>query len=189
MRTILKPGLLAGWFLLAISGATAQEIIHVYAGVVSDINAGSQTITVAASSSSQELFNYSNAKSVALIDKKMRDGVVAVDTLKEKGTYVIVYYFIIGRSRTAVGLRILGPGPFIEETGNVVMVEDRTIAIRPKSGAVRSFGVRPNMIAETTFGPVQGAKFQPEKGDFVRIIATAPNEGGYAIFIDGTAVE
>jgi hypothetical protein len=187
LRKTLNTFALAGWFSFAISGAAAQEIIHVDAGIVSAVDPGSQTITVVANGTSQQIFNYTaDAKSVALINKKMRDGVVAVNTIKDKGTYVIIYYFINGKSRTAVGLKNLGPGPFIEEVGTVVTIEDRTIAIRSKSGAVRSFGVRPDMIAESSLGPVEGLKFQPENGDLVRIIATAPSDGGFALFIDGT---
>jgi len=190
LRKIMRSCALAGWLSFAISGVAAQEIIHVYAGIVSAVDAGSLTVTIAANDSSQEVFNYTaDAKSVEQIPRKMRDGVVAVNTVKEKGTYVIMYYFIHGKIRTAVGLRILGPGPFIEEIGTVVVIEGRTIAIRKKSGAVQSFGVRPNTIAESSLGPVEGLKFQPEKGDLVRIIATAQNDGGNALFIDGTAAD
>jgi hypothetical protein len=187
LRSILKTFVLAGWFSFAISVTAAQEIIHVDAGVLSAVDASSQTITVVANGTSQEIFNYTpDAKSVALINKKMRDGVVAVNTVKDKGTYVIIYYFINGKSRTAIGLKNLGPGPFIEEMGTVVTIEDRTLVIRNKSGEVRSFGVRSDMIAESSLGPVEGLKFQPDKGDHVRVIATAPSDGGYALFIDGT---
>jgi hypothetical protein len=190
LNKILRTCALAGWFSVAISGAAAQEIIHVYAGIVSEVDAGSQTITVASNDGSQQIFNYTaDAKSVALINKKMREGVVAVNTVKEKGTYVIVYYFISGRSRTAVGVRNLGVGPFVEEIGTVVIVQDRTIVIRNKSGALRTFGVRPGMIAESSLGPVDGRDFLTEKGSLVRIIATATDEGGDALFIDGTVVD
>jgi hypothetical protein len=45
------------------------------------------------------------------------------------------------------------------------------------------------MIAETALGSVEGQKFQPEKGDLVRIVATEPNDGSYVLFIDGTLVD
>jgi hypothetical protein len=86
LNKILRTCALAGWFSVAISGAAAQEIIHVYAGIVSEVDAGSQTLTVASNDGSQQIFNYTaDAKSVALINKKMREGVVAVNTVKEKG--------------------------------------------------------------------------------------------------------
>jgi hypothetical protein len=188
LRKILKTGALAGWFSFAISGAGAQEIIHAYAGTVSAVDAVSRTITVALADSSQEIFNdTADAKSSALLNKKMRDGVVAVSSVG-KGAYVIVYYFSSGKDHIAVGLRNLGPGPFIEEIGTVFKRDDHSIAIRGKSGAVETFNVNPGTVAETSVGAVGGLKFQPEKGDHIRITATAAKGSADAQFIDGTVV-
>lgn len=191
LNKILRTCALAGWFSVAISGAAAQEIIHVYAGIVSEVDAGSQTLTVASNDGSQQIFNYTaDAKSVALINKKMREGVVAVNTVKDKGTYVIVYYFSDGPDRLAIGLRNLGPGPFIEEIGKIVKIQNHAIVIRGQSGAVQSFNVNADTIAEASVGAVGGSKYQPEKGDQVRVTATAAEKGAAnALFIDGTVVD
>jgi hypothetical protein len=186
-RTILKTAVLAGFFSFAISGASPQEIIHAYAGTVSAVDAVSRTITVAAADSSKEIFNdTADPKSFALLNKKMRDGVVAVNTVREKGTYVIVYYFSNSNGHIAVGLRNLGPGPFIDQIGTVFKHGEHFIAIRRKSGEVQTFNVNSDTVAETSIGAIGGLKFQPEKGNQVRVTATAANGSADAQFIDGT---
>jgi hypothetical protein len=188
LRKMLKAGALAGWFFLAISG-TAQEVIHAFAGTLRAVDAGSRSITLVDDDGYPAIFkDTADAKSAALLNKKMRGGVVSVSSVTEKGTRVIVYYFSSGNDRIAVGLRNLGTGPFIDETGTVVKFEERSIVIRSKSGAVQSFNVGPDMIAETSLGAIGGLKFQPEKGDQVRITATATKGAADALFIDGTVV-
>jgi hypothetical protein len=179
LRKMFKTGALAGWFVFAISGTAAQEVIHAYAGTVNTVDAANRTITVNDEDGYPAIFkDTADAKSSALLNKKLRGGVVSVNSVTERGTHVIVYYFTSGIDRVAVGLRNLGPGPFIDEIGTDVKSEERTIVIRSKS----------DMIAETSVGVIGGLKFQPEKGDQVRITATAANGAPDALFIDGTVV-
>ncbi|MGA2652206.1 MAG: hypothetical protein ABSF28_16860 [Terracidiphilus sp.] len=189
LRKMFKTGALAGWFVFAISGTAAQEVIHAYAGTVNTVDAANRTITVNDEDGYPAIFkDTADAKSSALLNKKLRGGVVSVNSVTERGTHVIVYYFTSGIDRVAVGLRNLGPGPFIDEIGTVVKSEERSIVIRSKSGQVQSFNISPDMIAETSVGVIGGLKFQPEKGDQVRITATAANGAPDALFIDGTVV-
>jgi hypothetical protein len=189
LRKMLKAGTLAGWFFLAISGTAAQQVIHAFAGTVRAVDSGARTITLIDDDGYPQTFkDTADGKSSALLNKKLRDGVVSVSAVTERGTHVIVYYFTSGNDRIAIGARNLGPGPFIDETGTVVKFEDRSIVIRSKSGVVESFNVSPDMIAETSVGAIGGLKFQPEKGDQVRITATATNGAADALFIDGTVV-
>lgn len=189
LKIMLKTGALAGWFSIAISGAAAQEVIHAYAGTVSAVDAVSRTITVNDEDGYPAMFkDTADAKTTALLNKKLHGGVASVNSVTQRGTHVIVYYFSSGNDRVAVGLRNLGPGPFIDETGTVVKSEERSIVIRSKSGTVESFTITPDMTAETSVGVIGGLKFQAEKGDQVRITATASNGASDAVFIDGTAV-
>jgi len=191
LRKLLKVSAFSAWFSFTISGAAAQKVIHAYAGIVSAVNPVSGTITVTADDSSSEVFkDPGETKSSSLLDKKLRDGLVPMNTVKEKGTYVIVYYFSDGPDRLAIGLRNLGPGPFIEEIGKIVKIQNHAIVIRGQSGAVQSFNVNADTIAEASVGAVGGSKYQPEKGDQVRVTATAAEKGAAnALFIDGTVVD
>jgi hypothetical protein len=185
-RKILKLGALAGLFLIAASGTAAQDVIHAYAGTVSAVDAGSRTITVAASDSSRVFNDTADAKSFAALNKKLHGGMDAVSTVKEKGTFVIVYYFGTGKNRVAIGLRNLGLGPFVEEIGTVSKCDDRSIVILSDSGAVQTFNVSPDTIAETSVGATKGQRLQFEKGDHVRITALQASLTADAQFIDGS---
>jgi hypothetical protein len=98
---------------------------------------------------------------------------------------VIVFYFGGGDVRTAVALRSLGAGPFTKNTGTVVKIEGKnSISVVDESGSLKSFKITSNTVAETEFGAVIGPKYQPHKGDKVRVTATAVNGSTTALFIN-----
>lgn len=177
-----------------MTGVAAQEVVHAFGGIVSEVNPRAKTITVIPGDrpQSQNIFKgIPDFKYSALLDKKISDGAVAVDTVKEKGLYVIVYYLSDGKLLNAIALRNLGPGPFTEAVGTFVKFENRgrSILIKDKSGAPQSFQFNPDTIAETSNGVVAGSKFQPEKGDLVRVMTMEANGTATALFIDGCFVD
>ncbi len=184
LREVVRTCVFAGCFSLAISGAAAQEVVHAFAGTVSGVSAKTGKITVVASDNSQGIFKpLADPSSAAALDKKMRDGTVPPDTAIKVGTYVIVYYFSNGKVRTAIALRDLGPGPFTEDSGTIVKLESKhSLLVQCKSG-LQSFKIGPDTIAETTLGVVEGYKFQPEKGDEVRVVMSGTDTNGALLFI------
>jgi len=186
MKEILKTCLLAACFLLVSDAATAQEVVHALTGTVTSIDASAKTITVYTDNRSEGFFkDMTNSNTPIEFDKDIRANATAVDSFKMKGAYVIVFYFGGGGVRTAVALRSLGAGPFSKDTGTVVKIEGKnSISITDESGAIKSFKLTSNTVAETEYGAVIGAKYQPHKGDKVRVTATAVNGSATALLIN-----
>jgi hypothetical protein len=98
---------------------------------------------------------------------------------------VIVFYFGDGDGRTAVAVRNLGSGPFTNDIGTVVRLDGREhlLSIKTKSGVVKSFKIAADTVAETDLGVVNGIKYQPEKDDQVRVVASTVNGASTALFV------
>jgi len=110
---------------------------------------------------------------------------VAAGPFKKKGTYVIVFYFGGGDVRTAVALRSLGAGPFSKDTGTIVKIGGKnSISIADESGALKSFKLTSNTVAETVYGAMIGSKYQPHKGDKVRVTAAVVNGSKTALLVN-----
>jgi phage baseplate assembly protein gpV len=103
---------------------------------------------------------------------------------------VIVYYFGIGKVRTVVALRSLGPGPFTISSGTVVKYDKaaHTFSIRDKSGAITTFNISSDMVVETSMGAAERTAFQPANGDPVRVTSTIVNGSATALFINTLVV-
>jgi len=181
-----KPCILAACILFVSVAATAQEVVHALTGTVTSIDAAAKTITVYTDNRSEGLFkDMTNSNTPIEFDKNIRADATAADTFKKKGTYVIVFYYGGGDTRTAVALRSLGAGPFSKDTGTVVKIEGKkSISITDESGAIKSFNLTSNTVAETGSGAVIGARYQPHKGDKVRVTATAVNGSATALLIN-----
>jgi hypothetical protein len=190
-RGSFKVYLLVGYFFLATLAATAQEVVHALIGTVSSINPAAKTITVKTDDGSLGLFkDLINSKTRIEFDKNVRKDATAAEEFKKSGTYVIVYYFGLGRGRTVVALRGLGSGPFTKTVGTVDKFADKehSISIREDSGVVKSFKITSDTIAETDTGAIEGLKFRPNKGDHVRVTATSENGSATAVLINASYV-
>jgi hypothetical protein len=185
-RGILKAFVLVGCVSSASVLASAQEVVHALSGTVNNINLAAKTITVLTDDGSGDTFKaLTDSKTPVEFDKTLRSDATAADAFKKKETRVIVYYFGGGDVRTAVALRDLGPGPFRKFSGAVVKFEgkDHSISIKDQSGALASFKITQSTVADTGMGAVDGFKFEPEKGDQVRVISTDANGTATALFI------
>jgi hypothetical protein len=184
-RLVLSSCIVVGCLSLTAPVATAQEVIHALTGTVSSIDPAGKTITVYTDDRSESLFkDFTNLQKRIEFDKKVRADATAASAFNRKGAYVIVYYFGDGNVRTTVGLRSLGSGPFTKNSGTVVKLEEHSIAIKGESGAVDSFKITSDTVAETGTGAIEGLKFRPQKGDQVQVIATASNGSATALFIN-----
>ena len=187
MRDNLKTLILVVGCILSVAiAATAQEVVHALTGTVRSIDPASKTITIFTDNGSEGLFkDLTNPKLKVDFDKKLRTDASTVDTFKGKGAYAVVFYFGDGDVRTAVALRNLGSGPFTNNLGSVVRLDGREhlLFIKNKSGLVKSFKIASDTVAETDLGVVNGFKFQPQKDDQVRVVATMVNGTPTALFV------
>ena len=166
--------------------ATAQEVVHALTGTVSSIDDTAKTITLFQDNGSQSIFNdIGGSRTRYSLDKKVAAGTTAVNGFNKNGAYVIVFYFGNDDNRTAVALKNLGTGPFTSAVGTVAKFEGRThtISVSDTSGAVQTFKINAETVAEGSLGVVEGFKFQAEKGDRVRVVSTTVDGSPTALFL------
>jgi hypothetical protein len=186
VRYGLKTFIIAGCISSVAVAARAQEVVHALTGTVRSIDPANKTITIFTDNGSEGLFkDLTNPKLKVDFDKKLRTDTSTVDTFKGQGAYVIVFYFGDGDVRTAVALRNLGPGPFTNNLGTVERFEGREhqLFIKDKSGSVKSFKIASDTVAETDIGVVNGFRFQPQKDDQARVVASIVNGTPTALFV------
>lgn len=157
----------------------AQEVVHALTGTVSSIDSMSKTLIVFQDNGSQGEFKDStNGKARLAFNKKIALETTPADDFKKSGAYVIVFYYGDNNDRTAVALKNLGAGPFTSSEGTLVKLDTKghSIVVKDNSGAVQTFKITDQTIAEGYMGVVEGDKFGAQKGDQVRIVAS--NESG-----------
>lgn len=187
-RRILKLSILAVCFSFVSFAATAQQVIHAMGGTVRFIDKISKTITIDSDEGSTIIFaDQTNSKTFAESGKMIGISSTAVDSSKQERAFAIVYYVGDNEDRKAVALRSLGPGPFTKVSGTVVKVENKEhwFSVKDDAGtAAGSFKIESDTVAETGFGAVEGYKYQPKKGDHVRVVANPVNGIATALFIN-----
>lgn len=166
--------------------AAAQEVVHALTGTVSSTDELAKTLTVFQDNGSEGQFkDMTDAKSHIVIDKKVALESASPDSFKKKGAYVIVFYFGDNDDRTAVALKNLGAGPFTSVEGTVVKFEAKqhSISLQDPSGTMQTFKIAQDTVAEGYMGVVDGYKFQPQKGDHVRVVGSTENGASTALFM------
>lgn len=168
-----------------VVAAPAQEVVHALTGTVSSIDSVSKTLNVFQDNGSQEEFkDMTGAKAHIQFDRKIALDTTSADAFKKSGAYVIVFYFGDDNNRTAVALKNLGAGPFTSTTGTVVKSEGkRSIAVQDGTGKVETYKITEQTVAEGYMGAVDGSKFQAQKGDHVRVVASTENGTATALFV------
>jgi hypothetical protein len=191
LRWVLRTCFLVGCISLASLAATAQEVVHALAGTVTSIDAVAKTITINTDDGSEGTFkDMTSSNTQILFDKNIRTDATAADEFKKSGVRVIVYYFGIGKVRTVVALRSLGPGPFTISSGTVVKYDKaaHTLSIRDISGTIKTFNISSDMVVETSRGAAERTVFQPANGDPVRVTSTIVIGNATALFINTLVV-
>ncbi len=164
----------------------AQELIHALTGTVASINPDKSISVLQDNGSTGEFQIESNPKTRIEFDKRIATEATTVSTFKSKGAYAIVFYFGgVTRPRTVVALKNLGAGPFTSTVGTVEKFDGhaRSLTVEDKSGKVHTFKINAGTVAEGNFGAEDGLRFQADKGDSVRVVATAGKDGPTALFI------
>jgi hypothetical protein len=183
----LKACLFVGTLLLAPLAASGQEVVHALTGTVASVDATAKTISVFTDNRSSGLFkDLTNSKSSLVSDKSLRAVATPADDFKKQGTYGIVFFFGGSDMRSAVALRSFGQGPFSRTEGTVSKFEDRehSFSVTDDSGAVKTFKIASDTVAETSFGAVAGYKIQVHKGDKVVVTSKAVDGSDAALFVN-----
>jgi hypothetical protein len=187
-RALLRIVLLAGCFSLVSLAATAQEVVHALTRIVNNINSAAKTIAVITDDGSDGIFqDMTGSRTSIEFDKNIRTEATAADEFKKKGARVIVFYYGAGDVRTVVAIKSLGEGPFTKDSGTVVKFDkkEHSLTIKDSSGAIESFKITSSTVADTDAGAAEGLKFDPHKGESVRVIATQTDGSLTALFING----
>ncbi|MGD0631391.1 MAG: hypothetical protein ABR987_18840 [Terracidiphilus sp.] len=174
--------------MLVSLAATAQEVVHALTGVVNNIDSTAKTITVITDDGSDGTFqDMTGSRNSIAFDKTIRTEATAANEFKKKGARVIVFYYGTGEMRTVVALKSLGEGPFTNDSGTVVKFDkkEHSLTIKESSGTIESFKITPGTVADTNGGAAEGLKFDPHKGEPVRVIATQADGSLTALFING----
>ena len=185
-RQVSNISFLIGCIAFASVRATAQQVVHALVGTVDSFNSAAMTLTIVDDDGIEATFKgLSNSRTPIEIDKALRADKTPVQSFNTKGTMAIVLFFGEGFDRTAVALRGIGPGPFTKTVGTVVRFSgrDHLLAIKDNSGAELTFKLAPDSVAETRVGAVDGKKFQPDKGDQVRVTSSLVNGSPTALFV------
>ena len=186
MKRFLSMCVLGSSLVVLAPNLAAQEIVHALCGTVSSINSADKTITLFEDSGSPASFAlmYSPDTRIAF-DKKIAGEVTAAKEFQEKGAYVILFYFGNEQNRTAVALKSLGAGPFSSTTGEVTEWDghNHRLSVRGTDGAIHTFTIDPQTVAETYLGAVNGSKFDADKGESLRLVSSVKNGTPTVLFI------
>jgi hypothetical protein len=183
---ISRISLLIACLSFASVVAHAQQVVHALVGTVNVINANAKTIVVTTDDGTQGSFDdLTDPKVHISLDKALRAETTPALSFTTKDTSAIVLYYGEGADRTAVALRDIGAGPFTRSAGTVVNFsgKDRSFSVKDDAGNVEVFKLTPETVAETRMGAVDGKKFEPAKGDQVRVTSTLVNGSATAVFV------
>ena len=186
MKQTLGVCILSCSLLFAGSQLVAQEIVHALCGTVSSINTANQTITLFQDSGSPATFRVMASSGVRIaFDKKIANDVTAAREFQKKGAYVVLFYFGTDDNRTAVALKSLGTGPFSSTTGEVIDWNGHShkLSVRDKDGAMHSFVIDAQTVAETYMGVVNGSKLDLDRGERVRLVSSSSGDKSTVLFI------
>ena len=185
LKTALRGVVFTACLGLFVVAVQAQQVVHALTGTVSSIDELSKTLTVFQDNGSQGEFKDMTGKGHFNFDKKIALETTPADDFKKKGAYVIVFYYGENEERTAVALKNLGAGPFTSAEGSLVKFDPKghSISLKDSSGTVQSFKLTDQTVAEGYFGVVEGNKFQAQKGDQVRVVASTESGTPTALFM------
>ena len=185
LRALIKFCALSGCIVSLSVSMAAQQVVHALTGTVSSINKASQTVAVLQDVGGDSVFQSpSGSKARVAFDKKIEAGTIAADAFKDDGAYVIVFYYGGSDNRTVVAFKNLGKGPFSSTVGTVKKFEKaHLLTVQDESGALQTFKIGADTVAESYAGAVDGSKVQVSGGDKVRIVSGVVDGSPTALFI------
>jgi len=186
-RALVKSCFLTACVVSLPFSLAAQQVVHALTGTVSSIDKATHSIAVLQDVGGSNVFqDLTDSKTHFDFDKKVQAGTIAADAFNANGAYVIVFYIGMSENRTAVAFKNLGSGPFSSATGTIKKIErGRSITVQDESGAMQTFKITPETVAESYMGVVDGTRFQAQSGDKVRIVSNVVGGAPTALFIRG----
>jgi hypothetical protein len=166
--------------------ATAQERIHALSGTVTSINPKIQMTEIDTDDGSSAHFQWLKKSDGSIdFDKHVSADATDADKFTTKGTHVIVYYFGEGEVRTVVALHDLGTGPMGKSVGTIIQWNhhDHLLRIKNSTGGEESFHLDSQTVVDAASGVVKDFKFDLNKGDSARVLATQSNGSNTALLI------
>ena len=182
---VVKFVVLVGCVVCFSASVAAQQVVHALTGTVSSVDKATETIAILQDFGGDSVFqNPAKPKTRVVLDKKIEPGTIAADAFKDNGAYVIVFYDGGSDSRTVVAFKNLGTGPFSSTVGTVKKYERaHAVTVQDQAGAVQTFRIAPDTVAEGYAGVADPTKFQPSGGDKVRIVSAVVDGNPTVLFI------
>lgn len=170
---------------LLVAPATAQEVVHALSGTLTKVNRQARTIQVRTNDGSEGVFNFPRQGTDMDFDRDVKQETTPVASFSKQAGTVIVFYYGNNATRTAVAVKDLGSGPFDTVEGTVTKFNkhQHTLSVKDNSGKEHNFQLDPKAVADSMNGAVSGDKFDPQKGDNVRVIASGSGGTETALFV------
>lgn len=186
MKNYVRIFVLAGSLFAIAFSAAAQEIVHALTGTVSDIDPVNKTVSVFQDGSKITFKVMTAGKTRISFGKEIADSSIPASKFQKQGSYVVVFYYGMDQSRTAVAMKDLGQGPFSSTRGKVSGWDKHahTLVLTSPDGVKHSFKVEPATVTETYDGAVDGSELHAKSGDHVRVVSTMKNGSPTALFVN-----
>ena len=185
-KLFVSACLLAGSIALFPGTLVSQQVIHALTGTISAINSTSKTITVFQDSGTRSVFDQMvNHKTAIAFDKKIAAETTAASAFDKEGAYAIIFYYGDNDDQTVVAVKNLGAGPFVSTTGEVTKMDSHahSITVKDQAGAEHTYRIDASTVAEGYAGAIPGLKFDPQRGDHVRIVSAKTDGEQVALFM------
>jgi phosphotransferase system IIA component len=156
------------------ASAGAQQIVHALSGTVTKVDATAHTLQVKTNDGSEGVFTFTpNGTAEVSFDRTVKSEVTPVASFNKQDDTVVVFYYGNSSTRTAVAVQDLGPGPFqaIEGTVTRFNKHQHELTLKDANGKEQTFHMGEKAVADSMNGAVPGDRFEPSKGDNVRVIA------------------
>jgi len=166
--------------------AHAQMVVHAVSGTVKSVDSKAKIMTVAVDQGSDMQFKIQSGNPPALLfDSELRGDAVDASKFSGVGDFVVVYFYGFDTDRTAVAVKDFGKGNLEKLTGTVTGFDkhNHALTIRTSDGKTETFPLDNKAVVDTGMGLEAGRKFDPSKGDNVRVTASDANGKNVAVFI------
>jgi hypothetical protein len=180
-----KRGLVSILFLMFCATAYGQMVVHAISGQIKAISVPQQTVDLVSGDATNE-FKVLTDRHVALsFDNNLRSASVDPDQFNKTGDFAVVYYCGVENDRMAVAIKDLGAGPFQVVKGTVVDFDKKTrlMKVKDPNGKTYSITLGDHLVVDTDMGVDSGRRFDPHKGDPVRVTYATSGNQNTAVFI------
>jgi hypothetical protein len=161
-------------------------VVHAVSGTVKSVNSKAKTMTLAVDQADDMQFKIQSGPAPALnFDPELRGDAIDASKFNGAGDFVVVYFYGFDTNRTAVAIKDFGKGQLQKLSGTVTAFDkhNHAVTVRTSDGKTETFPLDNKAVVDTGMGLESGRKFDPSKGDNVRVTATDSNGKNVAVFI------